>query len=360
MDKQEVESNFLTQLPTLVEIPELHLRKFKKQFSLNSHDYDLLLQFSYGGKKFSLVCEIKSTVRSITLENFFKLIDRWSSEAYKPCLIVPYLPDFFREYCKKKDISYIDLSGNLFIRIPELLYIERDGRPNRYKESTKTTGPFSDKKSLIIRYLIEHAEKYSGVREIATACDINPGGVSHTLYFLEQSGYITRNAEGHGRLLKWKELLADWVSFYRLKKQKEHTFYWHKGSLNEMIRELTEIKKRSEKEIVLTIHAAASLIAPHTNYQGLHAYVRNEVDIEYWTKLLNLLPAEKGGNVFLRIPYYKYSAFYGLQKIKGIDVVSDIQLYLDLSCFPVRGQEQAEYLMRKRIQPVIEKKLIGS
>jgi len=299
-------------------------------------------------------------VRSITLENFFKLMDSWSNEAYKPCLIVPYLPDFFRQYCRKKDISYIDLSGNLFIRIPGLLHIERDGHPNRYKESTKTTGSFSDKKSLIIRYLIEHAETYSGVREIATACNINPGGVSHTLYFLEQSGYITRNAEGHGRLLKWKELLADWVSFYRLKKQNEHSFYWHKGSLNDMIKALADIKQHSDKAIALTIHAAASLIAPHTNYQGLHAYVMNELDIEYWTKLLKLVPAEKGGNVFLRIPRYKYSTFYGLRKIQGINVVSDIQLYLDLSCFPVRGQEQADYLMRKKIQPVIEKKLSES
>ena len=35
-------------------------------------------------------------------------------------------------------------------------------------------------------------------------------------------------------------------------------------------------------------------------------------------------------------------------------VVSDLQLYLDLHNYPIRGLEQAEHLYEKRLKPIIE------
>ena len=36
-----------------------------------------------------------------------------------------------------------------------------------------------------------------------------------------------------------------------------------------------------------------------------------------------------------------------LRKIRDVNVVSDIQLYVDLFTYPARGQEQAEKLLEK-------------
>jgi len=58
--------------------------------------------------------------------------------------------------------------------------------------------------------------------------------------------------------------------------------------------------------------------------------------------------------VILLYPYYKYSAFYGKLKIQGLWVVSDIQLYLDLYKYPLRGVEQAEDLYEKHLKKIIE------
>lgn len=63
---------------------------------------------------------------------------------------------------------------------------------------------------------------------------------------------------------------------------------------------------------------------------------------------------DQGANVILVSPYYKHSVFYDLQKIKKLWVVSDIQLYLDLYHYPLRGLEQAEYLYDKRIKNMID------
>jgi len=52
-------------------------------------------------------------------------------------------------------------------------------------------------------------------------------------------------------------------------------------------------------------------------------------------------------------PYYRNSAFYDGRRIDGLPVVSDIQLYLDLYGYPVRGREQAEHLFQKRLKDAL-------
>ena len=45
-----------------------------------------------------------------------------------------------------------------------------------------------------------------------------------------------------------------------------------------------------------------------------------------------------------------YGVFYGSSKVNGIQVVSEIQLYLDLQGFRGRGEEAAEVLFERIIE----------
>jgi hypothetical protein len=76
--------------------------------------------------------------------------------------------------------------------------------------------------------------------------------------------------------------------------------------------------------------------------------------MNYFKKQLDLDEAQQGENVVLMFPYYKHSVFYGRQKAKDLWIVSDIQLYLDLYNYPIRGLEQAEHLFEKRLKGVIK------
>ncbi len=337
-----------------IKIPGLRLQNCSDES--DSNYYDVVLELSYGNKSIKLMCLIKSIVRTITIEHAIRQLENipLKGNKYKFCLVVPYLSKKFRALCREKEIAYIDLSGNIFINIPGVLYVEKGGEANKHKELTKQTGLFSDKKSFVIRYLFENPKKYCGVREIASACSINPGGVSTVINALEKMGYITRNSEGKSKLLRWRELLADWASFYKLKKRKEFSFYWHKKSLEQMINVFARRDFLNDPKITLTLHAGAFLVDSHTNYQGLHAYVSTESDIFYWQKELNLAHVKQGGNVFLQVPYYRHSVNYGSKKIDGVHIVSPIQLYLDLINFPVRGEEQAEHILTNIIEPSIE------
>jgi len=54
--------------------------------------------------------------------------------------------------------------------------------------------------------------------------------------------------------------------------------------------------------------------------------------------------------VTVLIPYDK-GVFYGSRKVQGVNIVSDIQLYLDLNSFKQRGKDTAEFLLDRRIRP---------
>ena len=58
-------------------------------------------------------------------------------------------------------------------------------------------------------------------------------------------------------------------------------------------------------------------------------------------------PVGRGANIQILLPYYKVSAFYDAQEVKGMNIASLIQLYLDLVREPIRGIEAAEHLLER-------------
>jgi hypothetical protein len=74
-------------------------------------------------------------------------------------------------------------------------------------------------------------------------------------------------------------------------------------------------------------------------------YVKTRKDADIIASKLNLSPIESGGNVKLVLPYDE-GVFYGMQQLRKVRTVSNIQLYADLFNYPARGMEAAEHLLR--------------
>jgi hypothetical protein len=104
----------------------------------------------------------------------------------------------------------------------------------------------------------------------------------------------------------------------------------------------------------LGLHAGANLIDPYSVYKEVHIYAENKEVIDWFMEKMKLREAEEGANLIFLLPYYKHSVSYGKQRIKGVWVVSDLQLYLDLHNYPIRGLEQAEHLYEKRLRHILE------
>ncbi len=108
-------------------------------------------------------------------------------------------------------------------------------------------------------------------------------------------------------------------------------------------------------EYALTAQAGAHLVAPYAAFDRVDIYSAGPSATAELVSSLSLEPVSKGANVLVWDPYYKYSVFFESREIEGVRVVSNIQLYLDLVKYPLRGSEQAEHLYETLLKPVVER-----
>ena len=271
---------------------------------------------------------------------------------YITIVISKYLSPQKRDACKKMEVNFLDLSGNAYLRYGNM-YIDRMGFPNLFPEKRRGRGIFSDKASFILRAMLIE-DKIWGVRELASKIRLDAGYVSRLFKEMEKQDYLIRE-KGKSRLKEPKILLEDWIHFYDYKKNREDEYFCLAKSPSEIIERLQGLDVPERMEYALGFHAGAFLVSPHAVFDRIHIYISSQEAKDCFVKKLNLKLAEKGANLIFVSPYYKYSVFYDKQKIKKIWVVSDIQLYLDLYKFPLRGIEQAEHIYNKRLKNFIEK-----
>jgi hypothetical protein len=305
-------------------------------------------------QQFDIIGEVISQNSSAIFKEKLARLKAFASHENKivPVVVAQYLSERRREACKKAGINYIDLSGNVLLSF-ENLYIERIGFPNRFPEERRGRSPFSDKASLILRLLLPHKNRLWGIREIASYLELDPGFVSRMARELENRNYASR-VNSKIRIRNAKSILEDWVREYNHKKNRESRFFCLAKRPEEIIAKLSGAKIPADLPYALSLQAGSSLISPYAVFDSVHIYIQNQQAINYFKEQLELEEARQGENVVLMHPYYRHSVFYGRQKAKNLWVVSDIQLYLDLYNYPIRGLEQAEHLFEKRLSSAVK------
>ena len=315
----------------------------------HSRKWDFVAKVDYDGLCFDIIVEVVSVNSLPAFQNKInRLKSSISGEGAIPVLAAPYLSPEKQALCRNNGVYFIDLSGNVFIA-HKSFYVERVGFPNQYPEKRQRRDPFSDKASLILRELLINPNRDWGVRELADRISLDPGYVSRMAKSLAESGYVAR-VNGSLRIRSPKEILDDWVRAYDLKKNEHHRFFMLAADVKSILQHLRKIGIPQNCKYALSVQAGASLVAPHAVYKEVHMYVGSSEGIEFFKKELDLKAADQGANLVLMLPFYKHSAFYDCREVEGLRVVSDIQLYLDLYGYPVRGKEQAEHLYDKRLK----------
>jgi len=99
-------------------------------------------------------------------------------------------------------------------------------------------------------------------------------------------------------------------------------------------------------DYALTGLVGAWLVSPYVRPVSFDMYILDRRVRKEIEQQLNLQPIEKGGNVRLVIPDDE-GVSYDMQKINGINVVSDVQLFVDLFNYPARGEDASQSLLEK-------------
>jgi len=336
-------------LKELLPIPGLHIviesDRTKKS--------DAVARVDYRELSFELIIEVVSSGSLAILNSKINRLKAITvNDRQVPVLVAPHLSSKRQALCRKNSIYFIDLSGNVYLSYRSF-YIEKVGFQNIFPEKRQRRSPFSDKASLILRELLISGQHRWGIREIAHKIDLDPGYVSRMAKALENRKYVSR-IDGKLKIRSADEILDDWVRAYELRNNELHRFFCMATNAHEILNRLRELQTPSDIKYGLSVQAGASLVAPHAFYKEVHIYVEDKRGIEFFRNEMELKDSAKGANLILMLPYYRHSVFYDSREIDGLKVVSDLQLYLDLYGYPVRGREQAEHLYRKRIKDVIE------
>lgn len=313
---------------------------------------DFWYDANLGGAKRSIVVEARSAVGRdpVRLKRRQESLASMLSDAI-PILAVPRLSRIDRERLRSLGVNHVDLLGNIWIRHPGILInVDGGGPRSRPRPRPSSLNPFSKKASLVLRVLLHDPSRSWGVRELAREASLSVGYTSDLLNQVAELGYAASD-EGGYVLADAVALLRDWCSAYRWEDNEIHSFvaaFESKELLSAAWEALHEVKQPA----AATILSALDLVMPYVRHDQVHLYVLDfSVEVErVISDRLSAEPVGGGGNLHLMVPYYRKAAFYESRVEGRFRVVSDIQLFLDLIHYPVRGPEAADQLLRRRLQ----------
>ena len=280
------------------------------------------------------------------------------SPTYVPVLVLRRAPVARLRELREADRQFVDVArGAVRIRLPWLFVDRSDVRARSPKSDATRRGfrnPFGDRASLVTRLLVEHPERAWGARELATAAGVSTMTASHVVRQLREMGAVEVRSSGRtfaARIRDVRALVEHWTRHYDWKRNEALPVQAPVGDSRRFLKRLgNELAWR--RPWALTLHAGASLVAPHTVFETIHVYLA----VRHAAELAEVAEAsgwEAGsGRVVLLRPEYDDSLWPETRRIDGIPVVSDLQLVLDLWHYPMRGREQAEVIleaMEKRI-----------
>ena len=268
-----------------------------------------------------------------------------------PVVAVPRLGGRLRDVLRERGVGFLSLDGKVSLRGGGVL-IDRVMDPDgRDRGEPSAPNLYADKSSRLLRHLLSENDAVPGVRELARRLDLSPGLVSRVLAQLRDVGYLSDAPSP--ALLGRDALLDEWVAFYRrrARRQVERRFYLHARGVEAVLDRLSALDDL-DVGWGLSFHAGASRVAPYAFFDEVHVLIGGaswERDAVAFAERAGLEPAVSEANVVLVSPYYKESWEFGMRRLGGLPVVSDVQLFLDLSVYPRRGPEQAERIRERLV-----------
>lgn len=269
-----------------------------------------------------------------------------------PLLAVPRTSKRERAALRQRGVNHMDLAGNVWIRGPGLVVKTEGARRSVPSRPGRGRNPYSKKASLVARVLLADPARAWRVRDLADEASLSVGYSSEVLQSLVERGHAAERADGF-RLADPVALLAEWASVYRWEDNRTYSFVVPFAG-RDVTTGLGAALHGVGTECWFTLLVALDhFVHGYVEHEQTHAYVPevSHAVREAVRSRLHAEPVARGGNLHLMEPYYGSSVQYGMVDDHGFRSVSDVQLFLDLIHYPLRGPEAADVLLRKRLGP---------
>lgn len=251
------------------------------------------------------------------------------------------------EFCIDMGVSYLDAAGNCHIAARGL-FLHVEGRKNRHRVPRKAVDIFAPKSSRVVRVLLSNPARGWQVQELAQECQVSIGLVSRIKNGLVNEAF----AELRKGLLFVRDPRGLFEAWTAVNKAPERRAFYVMDEPNGIERRIAEWSALHNVRYALTGFSGAWRSAPVVRSGSVNVYVetRGERQSADLLQHLAVKPVETGANLFLWSPPDEYT-FYGSRDIDGVTVVAPLQLYLDLTGIPGRGEEAAAEVLQAEILP---------
>jgi hypothetical protein len=260
-------------------------------------------------------------------------------------IAAPYLGPRSQEICKEAGLGYLDLAGNCRLVFGPV-FIERKGYPNPSTERRTLRTLFAPRASRILRVLLEDPKRGWQVQAMAKQAKVSIGLAFKVKQRLLDLEYI-REEEKELRLTRPEDLLRDWSVNYSYRKSSALDCF-SPGDPPEAEQALTSYCRKRRITYAFALFSGAARVAPFARYTRGFAYVVS--DASEVARGLGWKSVPTGANFTLLTPYDE-GLLIGAREVSGETVVTDIQLYLDLTSFTGRGEEAATFILEQRLRP---------
>ncbi|MCB9933001.1 MAG: hypothetical protein H6841_06220 [Planctomycetes bacterium] len=295
-----------------------------------------------------------------------------------PLIVVPYMGEVGRDLCKKANVSWLDLSGNARISVTRdqisdisiinnvnnVINVNIQCKPNSFKRRGRPRDLSSPVTSRLVRWFLLHVNHQYKPHEIeqdmadeqlrllrmakprqeafVKATSASEGTVSKVVNRLIRDGEVARDKEGRLRVVDPAALLDSWRESYDIYKHRVIKGAVFSRSGPELMRVLSGKLTDAGVDHAMTGLAGAWLYDHFASFRTVSLYL-HERPTDELLAAIGFKEDEKAANVWLVLPN-DLGVFDGGRTLKGIPVVNQIQVYLDLKSHAERAEEAAEHL----------------
>jgi hypothetical protein len=307
---------------------------------------DLVIQAEIRDKPINLIVQAKSQGEPRYIREAADRLRDCLSQfpgAY-PIVIAPYISAQSANLLKSKEVGYFDLAGNALIDFGPL-FISVAGRPSRNPVQRKLKSLFAAKSSRILRVLLTNPRKTWYVQDLAVEAGVSIGLASKLKQRLLELEFVDDTRAGVV-LMKPGDLLDEWAGAYSYQKNDIFKFY-SPNTAPQVESRVSEFVRKKELRYALTMFSGAARVSPFVRYNFSAFYFSGSMlELE---QQLELEPTDSGANVWAFRPFDD-GVYYGMQNVGGVQIASNVQLYLDLINCKGRGEEQARALREKLLR----------
>jgi hypothetical protein len=351
------ENEIIEQLKSNIEkYAPLAIKSIEREVVFANGRADALIEFCIDdGPCFKALVEFPSVATPrmifVTSELIKGYLNNIADKTIVPVVIVTYMGEEQAKILQREGVSWIDLCGNMTIRAPGGIYIERTGKKNLYPDTSPIKKIYEGTSSLVSRALLLKKEPFKTLYEIVNFINERNGNitlatVSKVINSLEENLLVTKADSGISAANREKllEKLAEGYRTYSERYENEiYTYAFDTGF------DISFFWSVKVDFTACGFYAAKLKGLATTDRITIFIKSINEAKDTFERSIARIRPDAEFGQLDL-IETRNPCVWFNMQSKQYKNIVDDLELYLEMMIDTPRGQKVAEMLKERILQ----------